>query len=140
MIPQRIGASQTLALNQKVKELKARGEDIVSFAAGESDFESPPWVIEAAYASMKAGDTKYAPSQGLPSLREAIAKDLKVRLHCPWASSENILVSAGAKQGLHLVFSALLEQGDEVLIPAPYWVSYPGIVKSVHGSPVIDFR
>ncbi|NCN26503.1 pyridoxal phosphate-dependent aminotransferase [bacterium] len=139
MIPQKIPPSQTLALVQKVKDLKAAGEDIVSFAAGESDFDTPEWVIEKAYASMKSGNTRYVNTQGLPELRKALAKDIQKRSTATWVDETCIGVCAGAKQGIHLVLSAALSQDDEVLIPAPYWVSYPGIVRAV-GAQAIRFE
>lgn len=136
MIPQKTEESKTLALLEKVRVLKAQGKDIVSFAAGESDFPTPPAVVEKAYASMKAGNTRYVSTPGIDSLRQGIAEDYVKRLHVPWVSKENVLMVAGAKQGLFLTLDALLSSGDEVLIPKPYWVSYPGIVKAVGGTSV----
>lgn len=135
MIPQRVAGSSTLAMLEKVRQMKADGKDVVSFAAGESDFNTPKEVIEEAYKQMLEGNTRYVSSQGVPILRNALAKDYKERLKASWIGPENFLVTAGAKQGIHLVLSALCEAGDEVIIPAPYWVSYPGIVKSLLGTP-----
>ncbi len=137
MIPKKISGSETLALLQRIRELKAKGENIISFAAGESDFQSPTQAVERVYSALKSGNTKYGPTQGIPDLLNALAKDQKERLNISWIRPEHILLSVGAKQGIHLVLSALLEQGDEVLVPAPYWVSYPGIIKAVNAKAVI---
>ncbi len=137
MIPQRVAGSSTLAMLEKVRQMKAQGLDVISFAAGESDFDTPKDVIEVAYKEMLSGNTRYVSTQGVPVLREALAKDYKNRLHVEWIKSEHFLVVAGAKQGIHLVLSCLCEPNDEVLIPAPYWVSYPGIVKSILATPKI---
>lgn len=137
MIPQRVAGSSTLAMLEKVRQMKAQGMDVVSFAAGESDFPTPPEVIEESYKEMKAGNTRYVSTQGVPVLREELAKDYRDRLRVSWAKPDHFLVVAGAKQGIHLVLSCLCEAGDEVLIPAPYWVSYPGIVKALLGVPKI---
>jgi aspartate aminotransferase len=137
MIPMKVSGSETLALLQRIRELKAKGENIVSFAAGESDFQCPPEAVERLYASLKKGNTRYAPTQGIPELLATLAADQKERLGISWIKPENILVSVGGKQGIHLILSALLEAGDEVLTPAPYWVSYPGIIKAVSGKVVI---
>ncbi|MEZ4814064.1 MAG: pyridoxal phosphate-dependent aminotransferase [Bdellovibrionota bacterium] len=137
MIPQRVAGSSTLAMLEKVRQMKAQGVDVVSFAAGESDFPTPTEVIEESYKEMKAGNTRYVSTQGVPILREELAKDYKNRLNVSWAKPEDFLVVAGAKQGIHLVLSALCEAGDDILIPAPYWVSYPGIVKALLGNPKV---
>jgi aspartate aminotransferase len=133
MIPEKVQESLTLALLGKVREMRARGEDVVSFSAGEPDFDTPSFVIEEAFRGMKSGNTRYVASQGQMNLRQAIAKDYKDRLSVSWAKPENVLVTAGAKQGLFLLLDTLLEKGDEVLVPAPYWVSYPGMVKACGG-------
>lgn len=134
MLPEKVQESLTLALLGKVREMRARGEDVVSFAAGEPDFDTPPFVIEEAHRSMKAGNTRYVGSQGQLNLRQAIADDYKNRMDVSWAKPEHVLVTAGAKQGLFLLFDTLLEKGDEVLIPTPYWVSYPPMVKACGGT------
>ena len=135
MIPQRVAGSSTLAMLEKVRQMKAQKLDVVSFAAGESDFDTPREVVDEAYKQMLEGNTRYVSSQGIPELRQALAKDYKERLAVKWVGPENFLITAGAKQGIHLVLSALCEAGDEVIIPAPYWVSYPSIVKSLLGIP-----
>lgn len=136
MIPQKTEESKTLALLERVRKLKAEGKDIVSFAAGESDFSTPAVVVEKAYEAMKKGNTRYVSTLGIESLREAIAQDYRERLGAKWVTKDNVLMVAGAKQGLFLVLDALLNPADEVLIPKPYWVSYPGIVKAVGGKSV----
>lgn len=136
MIPQRVAGSSTLAMLEKVRQMKAQGMDVVSFAAGESDFPTPREVIEEAHKEMLEGNTRYVSTQGVPVLRDALAKDYKNRLNVSWAAPQHFLVVAGAKQGIHLALSAICDAGDEVLIPAPYWVSYPGIVKALSAKPV----
>jgi len=133
MIPEKVQESLTLALLGKVREMKARGEDVVSFAAGEPDFDTPSFIIEEATRSMKAGNTRYVASQGQLNLREAVAADYRERLNSGWVQPANIVVTGGAKQGLYLLMDVIMEPGDEALIPVPYWVSYPSIVKSVSG-------
>jgi len=133
MIPEKVQESLTLALLGRVREMKASGIDVVSFAAGEPDFDTPAAVVEEAYRSMKGGNTRYVASQGQLNLRKAIAVDYKERLNSSWVEPENIVVTGGAKQGLYLLLDVIMEPGDEALIPVPYWVSYPGIVKSVSG-------
>ncbi len=137
MFRQKVKASETLSLIQELKNLKAAGHDIVSFAAGEPDFETPSVVVEAAYESMRRGRTRYEPTPGIPELREAVALDYRNRLKSDWVKAENILISAGAKQGIYLTLAGLLDLNDEVLIPAPYWVSYPEVVVAAGGQPVI---
>jgi aspartate aminotransferase len=133
MIPEKVQESLTLALLGKVREMKARGEDVVSFAAGEPDFDTPPFIIDEATRAMKAGNTRYVASQGQMNFREAIAADYRERLGAKWVSPANVVVTGGAKQGLYLLLDVIMEVGDEALIPVPYWVSYPSIVKSVSG-------
>jgi len=138
MIEQRIAGSSTLALLQKVRELKASGADLVSFAAGEADFDTPEVVTKELLASVERGNTRYVATQGLPPLREVVAKDYNNRLGAEWVKPENVLVAAGAKQGIYLAMCGILTPGanDEVLIPKPYWVSYPGITKAAGGRAV----
>jgi len=136
MIRAKVSGSQTLALLDRVRSLKASGKDIVSFAAGEADFPTPTPVVEEAIRQMKAGNTRYVSTWGSERLRAAIAKDYKERLGVSWIGPDNVLPAFGAKQAIYLTLAALLEPGDEVLIPRPYWVSYPGIVKASNGRPV----
>src|SRR4051794_35082744 len=133
---QSIQPSPTLALNAKAKALAAQGVDVVGFAAGEPDFDTPQLVKDAGIEAIKAGFTKYTPTAGIPELRAAIVEKLKKDndLHF---TPEQVLVSAGAKHSLYNLFQALLNPGDEVIIFAPYWVSYPDMVRLAGGEPVI---
>lgn len=133
MIPLRVEGSSTLALLERVRQMRARGEDVASFAAGEPDFPTPTFVNEAVAKALAADDTKYVATPGIPALREAIAADYRDRLGASWVRAENVLVSEGAKQGLYIVLAALLDAGDEVIVPAPYWVSYPHLVHATGG-------
>ncbi len=127
--------SPTLLITAKAKELRARGEDVIGFGAGEPDFDTPDFVKEACIKALKEGKTKYAPSAGIPELREAIAEKLYRENGVEYKASE-IVVSAGAKMVLFLIFMALVEEGDEVLLPSPYWVTYPEQVRFFGGIPV----
>src|SRR5262249_33988733 len=131
-----IKPSPTLSLNAKAKAKAAAGADVVSFAAGEPDFDTPKFIKEAAVAALNAGFTKYTPTGGIPELRSAIAKKLKADNPLDYAP-EQILVSDGAKHSLYNLFQALLSPGDEVIIFAPYWVSYPDMVALADGKSVI---
>ena len=128
-------ASITLALTAKAGQLKAKGVDVISFGVGEPDFNTPQNIINAAILAMNEGKTKYTPVSGIVELKEAIAKKL-YRDNSLKYEVENIIVSTGGKQCLFNVFAAILNLGDEVLIPKPYWVSYPELVKLNDGVPV----
>jgi len=136
MLHSKVNASATLAMLQKVREMKLQGLDVVSFAAGEPDFETPRSVSEAAYKSILAGNTRYGPTQGQLNFREAVAEDYRKRLNVAWAKPEHVIVTVGSKQGIYLYLAALLEQGDEVLVPIPYWVSYPDVITAALGKPL----
>ncbi|RSL33780.1 pyridoxal phosphate-dependent aminotransferase [Salibacterium salarium] len=127
--------SSTLAITAKANELKSQGHDVIGLGAGEPDFNTPSYIIEAAAASMREGHTKYTPSGGLPALKEAIADKFKNDQNLDY-SHEEIIVGTGAKHILFTLFQALLDEGDEVIIPTPYWVSYPEQVKLAGGEPV----
>lgn len=131
-----IKPSPTLALNAKAKALAAKGIDVVSFAAGEPDFDTPKFIKDAAIAALNEGFTKYTATAGIPELRSAIAKKLEKENQLKFAP-EQVLVSCGAKHSLYNLFQALLSEGDEVIIFAPYWVSYPDMVRLAGGTPVI---
>jgi len=130
-----IRESATLALNAKASAMKAVGEDVIAFAAGEPDFDTPDFIKEAATKALKAGKTKYAPVAGTPDLRQAIAEKLKKENGLDYEASE-IVVSCGAKHSLFNAILTLVSDGDEVLIPAPYWVTYPEQVRLARGVPV----
>ena len=127
--------SSTLAVTARALELKRQGVDVVSMAAGEPDFDTPEHVKRAATEAMRAGKTKYTPVQGVPELREVIAQKFERENGLSYAPSQ-ISVSTGGKQSLFNAFFALLDPGDEVIIPAPYWVSYPEMVSFAGGAPV----
>lgn len=128
--------SPTLAITAKANALKAEGKDIISFGAGEPDFDTPQNVKDAAVAALAKGDTKYTPSSGTVALKDAIIAKLRRDNDLTYARSE-IIVSCGAKHSIYNVMQAMLNPGDEVVIPAPYWVSYPEQVKLAGGVPVV---
>jgi len=128
--------SETLAISTKAKTLRAQGRNIIDFGLGEPDFATPSNVIRAAEHAMAEGFTKYTPPAGLPALRQAIADKLKRENDLDY-TPEEIIVSCGAKQALYNVAMVLLDAGDEVLIPGPYWVTYPTQVLLAGGTPVI---
>jgi aspartate aminotransferase len=128
--------SPTLGITAKANALKADGIDVVSFAAGEPDFDTPQNVKDAAIAALNAGQTKYTPSSGTPALKNAIIAKLQRDNGLTYKPNE-IIASAGAKHSIYNVMQAMIDPGDEVIIPAPYWVSYPEQVKLAGGTPVI---
>lgn len=132
---EQIGASLTLALTAKAGELKKQGLDVVSFGVGEPDFNTPNNIIEAATKAMTDGKTKYTSTSGIVELKEAISKKLYKDNDLKYDKT-NIVVSTGAKQSLANVFMSILNPGDEVIIPTPYWVSYPELIKLCDGVPV----
>ncbi|GHH98215.1 pyridoxal phosphate-dependent aminotransferase [Neobacillus kokaensis] len=127
--------SSTLAITAKAKELKEQGEDVIGLGAGEPDFNTPQHILDAAAKSMNEGFTKYTPSAGLPALKQAIIKKFETDQGLSYKPSE-IIVGNGAKHVLYTLFQVLLNDGDEVIIPTPYWVSYPEQVKLAGGVPV----
>lgn len=131
-----IKPSPTLALNAKAKALAAQGVDIVGFAAGEPDFDTPDFIKQAAVKALEQGFTKYTATPGIPELRKAISEKLAKENGLAF-TPEQVLVSCGAKHSLYNVFQALLDPGDEVIIFSPYWVSYPDMVQLAGGTPVI---
>jgi len=133
---QRIQPSATLTINAKAGEMKSRGLDVLSLAAGEPDFLPPHHVTDRARQAVEEGLTRYTPVPGTPELRRAAAEYF-AHFYGIGADPETILVSNGGKQGLFNLFQALLDTGDQVLIPAPYWVSYPEMVRITDGEPVV---
>jgi len=127
--------SSTLAVTARAQELKRAGVDVVSMAAGEPDFDTPQHIKDAAIAAIAAGKTKYTAVQGIIELRETIAAKLE-RENGPYYSPDHITVSTGGKQSLFNAFMAFLDPGDEVIIPAPFWVSYPEMIAFAGGVPV----
>ena len=130
-----ISPSLTLAISAKAKAMKAAGEPVVSFGVGEPDFNTPENIIGAAKAALDAGQTKYTPSSGLPALKKAICEKFEKDNGLSYEPSQ-IIVSNGAKHSIFNACYAVLNDGDEVIIPAPYWLTYPEVVKVCGGVPV----
>ena len=130
-----LAPSSTLAVQAKAKALRARGVDVISFGAGEPDFDTPERIKAAAVEAMRRGQTKYTDVAGVPELRAAVCAKLK-RDHGLAYEPDDVLVSCGAKHTLFNMAVAVLDPGDEVLIPSPYWVSYPEQARIVGGMPV----
>lgn len=133
---QRLTPSATLAITAKANEMRAKGMDVIGLGAGEPDFNTPEHIIQAASEAAQAGHTKYTPSGGIIELRQAIADKLHHDNQLSYDTNQ-IIVTTGAKHALYNAFQALLNPGDEVIIPAPYWVSYVEQVKLAGGKPVI---
>ncbi|MCB9787757.1 MAG: pyridoxal phosphate-dependent aminotransferase [Deltaproteobacteria bacterium] len=127
--------SATLAMTNRAKTLQAAGKDVISFGAGEPDFDTPAHVTDAMVEAARRGETRYAPVNGIPKLRAAVAKQFSELYGVDFDLSE-ILVSTGGKHSLYNLFQVLVDPGDEVIIPAPYWVSYPDQVLLAEGVPV----
>lgn len=132
---QKIEPSVTLAITAKAKEMKENGIDVISFGAGEPDFNTPENIINAAIKAMQDGNTKYTSVNGILPLREAICKKFRDDNNLEYKPSQ-IVVSTGAKQSLANVFLAILNPDDEVIVPNPYWVSYPELIRLADGKPV----
>ncbi len=130
-----ISPSLTLAISARAKAMKAAGEDVVNFGVGEPDFETPSYIKDAAIGAIKGGQTRYTPAAGTLALRRAIAKKLLGENGLSY-SPEEIVVSNGAKHAIFNACYALVDEGDEVIIPAPYWLTYPEVVKTLGGVPV----
>ena len=131
----RIKPSPTIAVSTKARELKAAGRDVIGLGAGEPDFDTPDNIKEAAIAAIRAGDTKYTAVDGTPALKAAVAEKFRRENDLDYAP-EQITVGTGGKQVLYNAFVATLDPGDEVIVPAPYWVSYPDMVLLAGGTPV----
>ncbi|AFY90602.1 MAG: Aspartate aminotransferase [Chroococcidiopsis cubana SAG 39.79] len=132
----KVTPSLTLAISAKAKAMKAEGIDVCSFSAGEPDFDTPEHIKAAAKKALDEGKTRYGAAAGEPKLRQAIAHKLKADNGLNY-QAENIIVTNGGKHGLYNLMMALIEVGDEVIIPAPYWLSYPEMVILAGGTPVI---
>jgi aspartate aminotransferase len=133
-----IAPSPTLAVDAKAKELKAAGEDVCGFGAGEPDFDTPEFIKEACVKALTEGKTKYAPAAGIPALREALAAKYRNQ-GVDGVTAAQCVVSPGGKYSCYLAILAVISPGDEVVIPAPYWVSYPEMVKLAGGVPKVVF-
>ena len=127
--------SATIAMSMKARELSLQGKDIISLSAGEPDFDTPQNIKDAAIKSINSGNTKYTPVDGMLSLKESIVNKFKNENNLEYISDQ-ILVSTGCKQSIYNLCQATLDKGDEVLIPSPYWVSYPEIVKLSDATPI----
>lgn len=132
----RLAPSATLAMSQKSNEMKAQGIDVINMSVGEPDFMTPEHIKEAGKKAITDNYSKYSPVTGYPALRNAISAKLKKENNLDYKASE-IIVGTGGKQGVCNTIMALVDEGDEVIIPAPYWVSYPQMVKLAGGTPVI---
>lgn len=132
---QAVKPSSTLAITAKAKELKGKGIDVVGFGAGEPDFNTPDNICDAAIAAIKEGFTKYTPASGMNELKQAVADKFE-RFNSIHYEPDQIVISNGGKHSLTNIFEAILNPGDEVIIPAPFWLSYPEILKLSDGVPV----
>ncbi|WP_440933390.1 pyridoxal phosphate-dependent aminotransferase [Candidatus Pelagibacter sp.] len=132
----KIKPSPTIAVTQKARELKAAGKDVIGLGAGEPDFDTPDNIKEAAIKAINEGDTKYTAVDGTPALKKAIVEKFKKENNLDY-TTDQITVGAGGKHVIYNAMMATLNDGDEVIIPAPYWVSYPDIVLLAGGKPVI---
>ena len=132
----RIQPSPTIAMSIKARELKAAGKDIIELAAGEPDFPTPSHIIEAAEEAMSRGETKYTDPDGTPALKQAVCDKFKRDNNLEYVTSQ-VTIGTGGKQVLYNALMATLNEGDEVIIPAPYWVSYPDMVLLAEGTPKI---
>jgi aspartate aminotransferase len=131
-----LSPSLTLAIDSKAKQMKADGQDVVGFGAGEPDFDTPQHIKDAAIKALNEGFTKYTPASGIVELRQAIAEKFKRENGLSYKASQ-IIVSCGGKHSCYNVILATCQEGDEVIIPAPYWLSYPEMVKLAGAKPVI---
>ncbi|MBO1039769.1 pyridoxal phosphate-dependent aminotransferase [Brucella pituitosa] len=131
----RVKPSATIAVSQKARELKAKGKDVIGLGAGEPDFDTPDNIKQAAIDAINRGETKYTPVAGIPELRQAIVAKFKRENGLDY-KPEQVIVGTGGKQILFNAFMATLNPGDEVIVPAPYWVSYPEMVAINGGTPV----
>jgi aspartate aminotransferase len=131
----KISASLTLAISAKANKLKAAGEDVVSFGAGEPDFDTPEYICDAARKALEIGFTRYTAASGYEDLKEAVIEKLKRDNNLEY-NKDQVIVSNGAKHSLFNTFQAILNPGDEVIIPVPYWLTYPETVKMGGGTPV----
>ncbi len=132
----RVKPSATIAMTQKARDLKAKGREVISLSVGEPDFDTPDNIKQAAIKAIERGETKYPPVLGIPPLREAIAAKFSRENGLDYKATDTI-VATGGKQILYNAFLVTMNEGDEVIIPAPYWVSYPEMVAINRGTPVV---
>lgn len=133
---QSLTPSSTLAITAMANALKAEGHDVIALGAGEPDFNTPQHILDAAEKAMREGQTNYTPSGGIPALKEAIVNKYQHDNQLTYDTNQ-VIVTTGAKHALYTLFQALLNPGDEVIVPAPYWVSYPEQIKLAEGTPVV---
>ncbi len=131
-----VSASPTLAIDAKAKQLKSSGVDVINFGAGEPDFDTPDYIKEAGIEAIRKGYTKYTPAAGSPELKEAVCDKLRKENGLEYTPKE-VIINCGAKHSIYNILQVLINPGDEVLIPSPYWVSYPETVKLAGGKPII---
>jgi len=131
-----LSPSATLEISAKAQQLKKEGHDVIGLGVGEPDFNTPSFIIDAAKKAMDEGKTKYTPSSGIPELKAAISNKFKLDNELSYCTDE-IIVTTGAKYALYTLFQVLINTDDEVIVPAPYWVSYPEQVKLAGGKPII---
>ncbi len=131
-----IQPSATLALTAKAKLLKKEGKEVINFAAGEPDFDTPQIIKDAAIKAIQEGFTKYTPESGTPELKEAISRKFKKDNNLDYAA-EQVIVSCGAKHSIYNTLQAIINPKDEVIIISPYWLSYPAMVNLAGGKPII---
>ncbi len=132
----KVAPSLTLSVTNQAKAMKARGEEVYGLAGGEPDQDTPDFIKNAAIEALNEGHTKYTPAAGIPELREAIAEKLKTENGIEY-DPRQVVVNSGAKQSCFNAILAVVEEGDEVIIPSPYWVSYPEMVRLAGGEPVL---
>ncbi|HIV75147.1 MAG TPA: pyridoxal phosphate-dependent aminotransferase [Candidatus Pseudogracilibacillus intestinigallinarum] len=132
---QSLSGSPTLAISAKAKQLKDEGHDVIGLGVGEPDFNTPTYIMDAAKKAMDEGMTKYTPAGGIPALKTAIVEKLQTDHHLTYETNQ-VIVTTGAKYALYALFQVVLNEGDEVIIPTPYWVSYPEHVQLAGGKPV----
>src|SRR5690625_1771026 len=132
---QSLSGSPTLAISAKAKQLKDEGHDVIGLGVGEPDFNTPTYIMDAAKKAMDEGMTKYTPAGGIPALKAAIVEKLQTDHHLTYEPNQ-VIVTTGAKYALYALFQVILNEGDEVIIPTPYWVSYPEHVQLAGGKPV----
>ena len=137
-IASNVKASTTITVDSLFKQMKADGFDVIGFGAGEPDFDTPENVREAAHSAIRNGHTKYTHSSGMPELRKSVAERLLQDCGIEY-SPEQIVIASGAKHNIYVALRTLINEGDEVILPAPYWVTYAEIIKMVGGVPVIIF-
>jgi aspartate aminotransferase len=130
-----VAPSPTLAIDAKAKQMKSAGMDVVNFGAGEPDFDTPDYIKEAAIQAIRSGYTKYTPASGSIELKEAVCEKLRRENHLDYAPKE-VIINCGAKHSIYNLFQVLINPGDEVLVPVPYWVTYPEAVRLAGGKPV----